>query len=215
MKQLLIAGALLLVIVGAFFALPIRGAMVGMDLKTWGPDPEATTTRSIIKLIATTLICAPIALGFWGVAALGSDKAGSDVHGYILLRFRAGVRIFFSIAAFALGVLFLFVDSNDGDALISRLATVGFGCGFLFAGVWILTSKIRYDDTAIYATEFNGTTRRHEWADLESIDVRKQGHMTHLRFRTGRKAHISVFYQGAHELIALAEDKLQTNARTS
>ncbi|MGI9389178.1 MAG: hypothetical protein ACR2O1_03895 [Boseongicola sp.] len=215
MRQLLIAGALLLVLVGAFFVLPFRGALAGLDLMVWGQKPEAPLARGTIKLIATILICAPVALGFWGIAALGSDQAGSDVHGYTLMRFRAGVRIFFSLAAFALGVLLLFGVSDDGDALVFRIVMVGFGCGSIFVSVWILISKVRYDNTAVYATEYTGATRRHDWVDLESIDVRKEGQMTHLRFRTGRKAHISVFYQGANELTALAEDKLQTNARTS
>jgi len=215
MKQVLIALTLLLIGGGVFFTLVANRELVEPYLIEWGLNPDGVWTRGTLKLIATVLIGAPIALGFWGIAALGSDQAGSDVHGYTVLRLRTGVRYFFSLAAFALAVLFIFVATNDSDELVFQIVMICFGCLFLFGGVWILIARIRYDNSTIFATDYTGVSRRHDWVDLETIDVRRDAQEYHLLFRTGRKVRISFFYQGANELIALAEDKLQAYARTS
>ncbi len=208
MRPFLVFLVLLLIGGAAFYALALNREFAEPYLIDWGIDPDGVWTRGILKIVATVLVGVPIAGLMWSIAALGSDRAGTDIHGYTTLRLRAGARYFFSVAAFALAGLFIFVATEDSDVLAFNLFMIAFGCAFLFGGIWILIARVRYDNMAIFATEYTGIVRRHEWADLEALDINREAQEYHLRFRTGRKARISFYYQGVNDLIALAEEKL-------
>ncbi len=193
----------------AFVAIALNREAFEPYLLQIGLDPEGNLfTRGVLKALAIVLFGAPLGALLWLIAGMGSDSPGTDVHGYRLLRLRAGSRWFFSIASAALACLFLFVATEDSDNLIFQGFMIAFGLAFLFGAFWLFAAKIRYDNSTIYVTEYTGASRRHDWADLEKIEVNQQAMEYHLIFRTGRKARVSFMYQGVDDLMALAWDKL-------
>ena len=215
MRSLFVFIALLAVGGVALYALATNYEIVGSFLVGLGVHPDGFWTRNILNLSGIVLVGIPVGGLLWSIAVLGSDGAGTDLHGYTVLRLRTGVRYFFSFAAFALSALFVFAALDKFDEIIFPLVMIGFGCAFFFGGIWILNASIRYDNTAIFTTEYSGISRRHEWVDIEGIDYKKESQEYQLRFRTGRKARVSSFYQGLDDLIVLAESKLKAHARTS
>ena len=212
MKQVLLALVLLAIGAAVFAALALNRGLVEPHLLDLGIDPEGPWLRAALKAVGTIFIGVPVALLFWSIAGLGSGAAGTDIHGYTILRLRSGSRYFLSAASLALAGLFLFVAAEDVEGLLWTAFMSVFGVFFLFGAWFIWTARVSYDNRTIAATQYTGTSRRHDWSDLVMIERRDEQHEFILRFRTGRKARISFFYQGVGELMALAERKLDENA---
>lgn len=215
MGRIILFLGILLVGFYAFFIFALNREAIEPFLMDVGIDPDSIWTRGILKAVAIALIGMPVAGLMWSIAALGSTKATVDIHGYIVLRLRSGARYFFSVASIGFAGLFIFVATEESDNIFFNLFMVAFGLAFMFGGVWIFIAKVRYDNSTLFVTEYTGATRRHEWADLEGLEVNDQAQEFHLLFRTGRKARISFYYQGVNDLIRVAEDKLHVYARAS
>lgn len=209
MKQILLWSGLLAIGAGAFVALILSRGLVDPVLLRIGFDAGGGMVLNAIKVVGAVLLGVPIAALFWSNAAFGSDLPRRDVHGYTLLRLRSGARYFFSVMSVALAVLFFLVSVDEPIAF--QFFMISFGTVFLFAGWWIFSAKVRFDEASLFAMAYSGATHSHDWADLTKIVINREAQEYHLLFRSGRKARISFYYQGVDQLISLARRKLDDN----
>ena len=198
---------------GAFVALALNREAVEPWLVAIGLDPEGSLfSRGILKGLALLMFGVPLTVLLWMIVGLGSNQGGTDIHGYTVLRLKTGGRVFLTLVSVGLAGLMLYVAMDESETLLFRLFIGAFGGAFLLGGYFIATAQVRYDNSTIAATTYTATLEKHEWRDLEAIEPNDEAREFVLRFRTGRKARISYFYQGVDELIWLARRKLDENA---
>lgn len=133
MKRIVFLLAWIALGVGTFGALALNRDLVDSYVVTWGFDPEnAVWTRGVLKAVAIVLFGTPLVALLWTFASLGSDRAGTDIHGYTVLRLRAGTRFFFSFLMLGLAGGFFTGAFTLSETLVFELMMLIFGCAFLF-----------------------------------------------------------------------------------
>ena len=216
MKQVLFLLLLLAIGAGAFAALALNLDRLSPWMLRVGLEPDGWVTEELLSVVAVLVIGVPLAALLWTIAGLGSERSSTDIHGYTVLRLKAGTRYGFAVLALLLAaVSFYAVATDETTTLAFQIAVPIFGALFLFAGFLLLVAKVRYDNSKICVTHFTGRLRCHDWADLVDIRTNSEGREHHLIFRDGRKARMSFYYQDVQSVMALAYRKQEQNARTS
>lgn len=202
----------LLFITAAAFALVVYTAW---HPELWEPwlDAHGITRDDLmfqkgLKLILVVVVGAPLTALIYAIGRLGSDKGQWDIHGYSVLRLRAGIRWFTTIACLSLAALFFAYPLVD-PVFPDPWAFQGTGALCLLVIPVILNAKIRYDGSTLSVSNSFGGRSIHRWSDL--TDIRQVPELKHylLTFRNGKKATISDSYAGLDALLETARSKMK------
>ena len=170
-----------------------------------------TAGKLVLTVAAMLLVGAPLTIFLYSLAAMGSDQAGRDIHGYTELRLKSGTRM---VALIAVGfLLFVFAMAfSESATLVGQIFCFSFGMFFLWGGVWLWRVRLRFDNSVLLAPDYLGRVHRHEWRDLERIESNKEAMEYHLWFSTGKKARVSYFFAGLDQVMIQAQEALYQNA---
>jgi hypothetical protein len=164
-----------------------------------------------LKIILVVVLGVPLTALIYAIGRLGSDRTQRDIHGYKVLRLKAGSLWFKTIACLCAAALFF------GYTMMDPLAphpwafqAAGLFC--LFCIPVFLKAMVRYDDSTIIVSNSIGGRSIHHWSDL--ADIREVSEMKHylFTFKNGKNAKISYSYAGLGELLETARSKLRVNA---
>lgn len=200
----------LLLLTGIGFGLV---AYLGMHRDLWEPqfnayglERDGRAGRMVLKAFVVIVVGVPLSALIYAVVGLGADKGKKDIHGYTVIRPKAGMRFFAVVASVGLAALFFAYPVVDPDAAFPWAFQLA-SAGILLAGFVILTGKIRYDQSTV--ATFNPLTgwRQHEWSQLSEVKDRPEHKDYLLRFRTGRKMSISYRYAGLEDFLETARAK--------
>jgi hypothetical protein len=167
-----------------------------------------------LKAVLGVALGVPLAALIYAVGRLGPEKTQKDIHGYTVLRLKAGTRWFKSIACLALAVLFFAYPMLDPEAPHPwAFQAAGLFC--LFCLLVFLTARIRFDGSTLSVSNSFGGRSTHHWLDL--LDVREVSEMKHylFTFRNGKTARVSFSYAGLDALLATAKSKLKGHGGTA
>lgn len=167
--------------------------------------------RSIVKVFVTLVVGIPLGALIFAIRRLGSDRTQQDIHGYTVLRLKAGSRWFAVFSLIGLAALFFAYPAVDPQAPVPwAFQAVGVSC--LLGILVILKAKIRYDGTTLIVSNSFGGHSTHQWSDLAAIrEVPEMKHYV-FSFRDGKKAKISDSYAGIDTFLEAAQSKLNAYA---
>lgn len=180
-------------------------------LGSYGIDQQGAILNAALKAAVTIVVGVPLTALIRAILRLGADRGRADIHGYAVIRLRAGARWFLLLGSLAGAALFFampILDPGSGMALAFQAA----GVTVLVFGLVAVTAKIRYDNATLASYALFRGWRRHDWADLVGVEDVPALKSHVLRFRTGRKESISYRYAGLDDLIGLAQAKLDAHA---
>jgi len=208
----------LLLITAAAFGLVVFTAW-NPDL--WEPwlDAHGITRDDFIfekglKLILVIVVGVPLTALIYAIGRLGSDRAQRDIHGYTVLRLRAGTLWFMTISCLGLAALFFAYPMVDPVSPYPwAFQTAGLLC--LLVIPVILTAKVRYDGSTLNVSNSFGGRSTHHWSDL--ADIRQVPEMKHylFTFKDGKKATVSYSYAGLGDLLETARAKMDVHTGTA
>ena len=164
-----------------------------------------------LSLLAIVLVGAPLSLFLYSLAALGSDQAGRDIHGYTELRLKSGTKFMALICVGFLLFVFAMAFTESASLIGKTLSCLG-GFFFLWAGIWLMRLRVKFDGSVVLAPDYFGRVHRHEWRDLERIEANKEAMEFHLWFIGGKRARVSFFLSGVDQLMLEAEEALHRYA---
>ncbi len=167
--------------------------------------------RNVLKLIFAVVLGVPLTALIYAIGRLGSDRTQRDVHGYKVLRLKAGSLWFYTIACLCAAALFFGYPMLDPQAPHPW----AFQAAGLFCLVCIpvfLKAKMLFDDSTLIVSDSIGGRSTHQWSDL--VDIREVSELKHylFTFRNGTRAKISYNYAGLGELIETAKSNLKVPA---
>lgn len=173
--------------------------------------PENTwvtrTAELAVQFCVLVFVGLPFTLFLYSLAAFGSDQSGTDIHGYTELRLRSGTRV---ITVLMVGfLLFVFAMAfGETDNIIAQAFSAVGGLFFLWAGVWLLRLRVRFDQSVLLAPDYFGRIHRHEWRDLERFSYNNEAMEYHFWFADKKRARASSYLSGVEDLIAQAQHTL-------
>ena len=167
-----------------------------------------------LKLILVIVVGVPLTALIYAIGRLGSDRGQKDIHGYTVLRPRAGTLWFMTISCLGLAALFFaypMVDPASPYPWVFQAA--GLLC--LLAIPVILNAKVRYDGSTLSVSNSFGGRSTHHWSDL--ADIRQVPEMKHylFTFKDGKKATVSYSYAGLGDLLETARSKMEVRMGTA
>lgn len=208
----------LLVITAAAFGLVVFTAWHPELWEPWldahGITRDGLSFRKGLRLILVIVVGLPLIALIYAIRRLGSDRAQRDIHGFTVLRLKAGTLWFTTISFLGLATLFIaypMVDPTVPSPWAFQVA--GLLC---FLGIPVmLNAKLRYDGSTLAISNSFGGRSVHRWSDL--TDIREVPEMKHylFTFKSGKKASISYSYAGLGGLIETAQSKLEVHAGTA
>ena len=164
-----------------------------------------------LKVILAVVVGVPLTALIYSIGRLGSDRTSTDIHGYTILRLKAGTRWFMTIACLGLAAMFFAYPMLDPEAPHPwAFQAAGLFC--LFCIPVFLTARIRFDGATLSVSNSFGGRSTHRWSDL--VDIREVPKMKHhlFTFRNGKTARISFSYAGLDKVLAMARSKLQARS---
>lgn len=204
----------LVAITAAAFALVVFAAWHPELWEPWldshGITRDDLVFRNGLKLILVVVVGAPFTALIYAIGRLGSDRTQKDIHGYTVLRQKAGTLWLATISCLGLAALFFAYPMVDPVAPYPwAFQAAGLFC--LLAIPVILKAKVSYDDSTLSVSNSFGGRSSHHWSDL--MDIREVPQMKHylFAFKNGKKATISYSYAGLTDLIATAESKMEVH----
>lgn len=209
--------ALFAITVGAFALV----AYVAQHPEWWEPALEARgidrddhAFRSGAKLVLAIVVGIPLTALIHAIGTLGSNRSRTDIHGYKVLRLRAGTRYFLTFSTLCIAAVFFALPIVDPTTRAPWVFQAGGVVAVFFAFV-MLTAKIRYDNATLSVSSNFGGRRHFDWSDLSEIRELPHTREYVLVFKNGKKASISFRYAGIDELIETARAKLGAYAGTA
>jgi hypothetical protein len=198
--------------VGVFFWIMSSHGAIDAMLQSFGitlPDNTWVTrfAELALHLCVLVLIGLPFTLFLYSLAAVGSDQAGTDIHGYTELRLRSGTRVMTVMMVGFLVFVFAMAFGETDNIIAQALSTAG-GLFFLWAGVWLLRLRVRFDQSVLLAPDYFGRMHRHEWRDLKRFSYNKEAMEYHFWFASNKRARASSYLSGVEDLIAQAQHAL-------
>ena len=181
-------------------------------LEAQGIDRDSRTFRSGAKLILAIVVGLPLTALIHAIGRLGSNRARTDIHGYKVLRLRAGTRYFLTFSTLCIAAMFFALPIVDPTTKAPWAFQLG-GIVTVFFALVLLTARIRYDNATLSVSGNLGGQKRFQWADLTDIQELPDLKRYVLVFKNGRKASISFNYAGVDDLIETAQAKLGAYAR--
>ena len=203
----------------------ITALAIGMVVAlAWSPDlwkpwleglgltQDDAVFRQGLKVALGIVVGIPLAALLFAIGRLGPDRTQTDIHGYTVLRPKAGTRWFLTLGALFGAALFFGYPMLDPQARAPWMFQAA-GAFCLLVIPVALGSKIRYDNSTLSVSRFLGDRSVHAWSDL--VEIREIPEMNHYRlaFRNRKSASVSYNYAGVEELIATARAKLAGRAR--
>lgn len=183
-------------------------------LEAYGIEEDSQTFRALAKGLIAIVLGIPLTVLIYAIGHLGSNAGKTDIHGYTVLRLKAGTRYFLSLAGLALASLFFALPILDPETKAPWAFQAG-GLFFVFAAFMIFSAKIRFDQSTIWVTNNFGMLRQYAWADLVEIRDEPEQNQIRLVFRNGKKPTISYYYAGLGALIETARTRLDAHAGTA
>lgn len=183
-------------------------------LDAQGISRDDPVFRNGLKLGLVIILGLPLTALIHAIGQLGSDRSQSDIHGYKVLRLKAGSLWFKTIACLCAAVLFLGYPMLDPQAP-HPWAFQAAGVFCLLCVPVFLTARVRFDDSTLSVSNALGGRSAHHWSDL--ADIREVPQLKHYLFifRNGKKARISYSYAGLDDLIKTARSKIRDHAGTA
>ncbi|SIN98556.1 hypothetical protein [Vannielia litorea] len=207
-----------------FFLLLTAGATgllahVALNPQLWEPwladrgiTRDSATFRTGLKLVLAIVPGLPLAALIYAIARLGSDRAQTDIHGYTVLKLRAGMRWFSTLSCLGLSALFFAYPMVDPHSPAPwAFQAVAVVC--LFAIPVLLKARVRYDNATLEVANTLGGRSRHNWSDLTEVRDVPPLKAWELRFSTGKKASVSYHYAGLEGFLDTAQSKLAVRPR--
>ncbi|MBL9050142.1 MAG: hypothetical protein JNK19_08535 [Tabrizicola sp.] len=167
-----------------------------------------------VKVMLVVVLGVPLTALIYAIGRLGSDGTQKDIHGYTVLRLKAGTLWFMTIACIGCAFLFFAYPELDPEAPHPwAFQAAGLFC--LFCIPVFLNAKVRFDASTLSVSNSFGGRSTHHWADL--VDVREVAEMKHylFTFRNGKTARVSYSYAGLGELLETAKSKINVHAGTA
>lgn len=114
-------------------------------------------------------------------------------------------------ATLGIAGLFLIGVLNPSTLSFLRWGLGVLSAAFIYAALWIILARVRYDSVEMINTHWNLGQRHYAWRDLRDIRFDQDRNEVHFLYTEGRKATISTFYAGIDELTNLAFSHLDLN----
>ncbi len=181
-------------------------------LEAQGITRESATFRSGLKLALGVLLGVPLTALIYAIGRLGSDKGRTDIHGYTVLRLKAGMLWFTTVGCIGLAALFFAYPMVDPKAPAPWAFQIG-GLVWIIVMIILLTARVRYDNSTLIVPNNFGGTKRFDWSDLTEVRDVPPMKTYELIFRDGKKAKLSYSYVGLGPLLGLAQEKLHSAPR--
>ncbi|MEO9824362.1 MAG: hypothetical protein ABJF50_08105 [Paracoccaceae bacterium] len=162
-----------------------------------------------VQVCVLLLVGAPFTMFLYSLAAAGSDDVGTSIEGYTELRLKSGARIMTILMVGFLLFVFMMAFGETDVLIIQVLCLIG-ALFFLWAGVWLLRLRLRFDCSTLIAPDYFGRTHRHAWQDLQRMSYNHEAMEYHLWFAGGKRARASVYLAGVDDLVGRAQDVLNT-----
>ncbi|NNL35784.1 MAG: hypothetical protein HKP29_08625 [Silicimonas sp.] len=214
MKRVLVLVLFLALVACALVAAGKNRDVIDPFLRAYGINPQSEWFEQAMRFVFTIVIGAPLAALLWTLMAMGQNRTDKDIHGYTILRLKTGMRVTLPLLSLGLAVL-MFYGSGEIDGVVAQIFVQSFGVLFLWAGWVVLSARIKFDGMTLMAPNIFTRMISHDWADLDEIRTLRDSREYLLVFRDGRKVKISFFYSGVDQLIWLANQKRQANARAA
>ncbi len=183
-------------------------------LDAYGIEEDSQTFRALAKGLIAIVLGIPLTVLIYAIGHLGSNAGKTDIHGYTVLRLKAGTRYFLSVAALGLATMFFALPIIDPETKAPWAFQAG-GLFFVFAAFAIFFAKIRFDQSTVWVTNNLGVLKQYAWADLTEIRDEPEQNQIRLVFRNGKKPTISYHYAGLGSLIETARSGLDVYAGTA
>lgn len=200
---------LMLTLAGSAFA-----AFFALNPEFWEPWVEAQgffrgdpAFDVGVKAFVAAVVGLPLTLLIGALLRVGEDSAATDIHGYTVLKLRTGARALMVFGCLFGAAMFLAYPMLD-PAAPHPWAFQGAALLSLLAIPVTLRASIRYDRATVSIPNFYGGRSVHRWDELIDI-IRPSGTRFYLFvFRDGRKAQVSLSYQGLDGLLQIAAARL-------